>query len=128
MISAGGSGARLLDDPSTGSTGSLTLSGTFDEQLDCSASLDEDAFCLSLELDSALDSMADDTGSSTGLEDVSSPHATRNAVKARAKNPKRFISYSFTHPKGNIITIRPLRSGQGKHSPYIPFSSNHTHH
>ena len=96
MISAGGFGASLL--------------------LDCTASLDEDAFCfsleefpcLSLELDrfpslrSEDDSADEESGSSTGLEDVSSPHAARNAVKARAQNPKCFIHYSFTHPRGNI--------------------------
>ena len=47
--------------------------------------------------------MLEESGSLTGLDEVSSPHATRNTVKARAKNPKRLIFYSFTHPKGNII-------------------------
>ena len=42
--------------------------------------------------------MLEETGSSTGPVDASSSQATRNAVKARAKNPKRLIFYSFTHP------------------------------
>jgi hypothetical protein len=105
--------AELLDRFSTPSAELRAGSAEDDDSAELLPELDEglDSSWLSplrmtllLELDSGvvsselLISMLEETGSSTGLEDASSPQATRNAVKARAKNPKCLIFYSFTHP------------------------------